>query len=506
MTKRESIQGLWKALSSGLGAVLRGLGNLLGSGLRRTGQAASDPRLRARLRPMSRLARGAALGLLLASGVWIAGASILERVPPGMLAVEQINWGENAGIVNQDRGPGLHLAWGGRSTWHRIPGGTQFVNFGWENIGGTEPMLAVAIQGGVPAEVNVCIPYRIQPGQAWRIVQAGLKNDYPRRVTAIARRVLLEELGQLSTDDFASSDARARVEQLALERLNVDLDQVHLEALEVVIGAVYFDPSFENKLHEKQLATQTELTNRSLAARKAADLQREFSLHEVAAEQRALAAQWDMQIAQAKIGLERELHALERAGQEYPQQVAAAGAVNEAEFKAEGQRRLNAAQALTQAVAHPGTESAGSRDPLVIAHRQASHSLAQANQEFQQADAALEAEFSALRLAERLAHEQELKALERESLATVRQLQSEADSERDRLMAQGELVLVRARALSERLHNEILESTGGRLYLAQQAAQNLRIERVVLDPSDPSVPNILDLDELLALLVGSQQP
>jgi hypothetical protein len=157
-------------------------------------------------------------------------------------------------------------------------------------------------------------------------------------------------------------------------------------------------------------------------------------------------------------------------------------------------------------VAHPGTESAGSRDPLVLAHRQASLSLAQASQEFQQAGAALEAEFSALRLAERMAHEQELKALERESLATVRQLQSEADSERDRLMAQGELVLVRARALSERLHNEILESTGGRLYLAQQAAQNLRIERVVLDPSDPSVPNILDLDELLALLVGSQQP
>lgn len=513
----ESTQGVFRSMLGGLGTLLRAcgrpftfvlrvFGGFFSAILQRTRSAASSTRLRDRLRPMRRVLRGSLIGLVMAAVVCIAGASILERVPPGMVAVEQINWGDDAGIVEQDHGSGIHLAWGGRSTWHQIAGGTQFVIFGWENLGGTEPMLAVAIQGGVPAEVNVCIPYRIQPGQAWRVVEAGLKNDYPRRVTAIARRVLLEELGQLSTDAFASSDARAQVEEAVLTRLNTDLEEVHLEAMEVVIGAVYFEPSFESKLHEKQLATQTELTNQSLSALKAADLKREFSLHEVAAEQKALAAEWDLQIAQGRIELERELHALQRAAQEYPHEVAANGAVAEAQSSAEGKRLLSASKALAKAVANPDSVTAGSADPLALAHRQASLSLAEAQLEYRRDAAALEAEFTEVNLSEGLAHAQKVEALERESLAAVHQLQSEARSEKTRLLAQGQLALAQAGALSERLHNEVLEGPGGRLYLAREAAQNLQIKRVVLDPMDARVPNILDLDELLDLLIGSERP
>jgi hypothetical protein len=517
MKALQSIQGFFTALLRGLEALLstcakpfafllRALEGFFRACVQRTRSAASSMQLRDHLRPMRRILRGASLGLALSAVVWIVGASILERVPPGMVAVEQINWGEGAGIVEKDHDSGLHLTWGGRSTWHPIAGGTQFVIFGWENLGGTEPMLAVAIQGGVPAEVNVCIPYRIQPGQAWRVVEAGLKNDYPRRVTAIARRVLLEELGQLSTDDLANSDARAQVEDAVLTRLNTDLEEVHLEAMEVVIGAVYFEPSFESKLHEKQLATQTELTNQSLSALKAAELQREFSLHEVASEQKALAAEWDLQIAQARIELERELHALQRAAQKYPHEVAAAEEVNEAQSRAEGKRLLSAAKALSHNLWNSELTASGSADPLILDYRQAATSLAEAHQESRRNETTLEAEFTTAKLNEALAHAQAVGALERESLAAIHQVQSEAKSEEVRLRAQGQLVLAQAGALSERLHNEVLEGPGGRLYLAREAAQNLNIKRVVLDPTDPRVPNILDLDELLDLLVGSLRP
>ena len=513
----KSIQGAFASILRGLEAmlhacakpftfVLSALGDFFSASVQRTRSAASSTQLRNRLRPMRRILRGSIMGLVLSAVVWIVGASILERVPPGMVAVEQINWGEEAGIVEKDYDSGLHLGWVGRSTWHRIAGGTQFVIFGWENLGGTEPMLAVAIQGGVPAEVNVCIPYRIQPGQAWRVVEAGLKNDYPRRITAIARRVLLEELGQLSTDDLANSDARAQVEETVRTRLNTDLEEVHLEAMEVVIGAVYFEPSFESKLHEKQLATQTELTNQSLSALKAAELQREFSLHAVASEQKALAADWDLQIAQARIELERELHAIQRAAQEYPHEVAAAEEVNEAESSAEGKRLLNAAKALSHAVGNSKLAEGESADPLAFEHRQAAISLAEARQEFRRDETTLEAEFSAAKLRETMAHAEDVEVLERASLAAIHQVQSEAKSEAARLLAQGQLVLAKAGALSERLHNEVLEGPGGRLYLAREAAQNLKIKRVVLDPADPRVPNILDLDELLDLLIGSERP
>ena len=105
-----------------------------------------------------------------------------------------------------------------------------------------------------------------------------------------------------------------------------------------------------------------------------------------------------------------------------------------------------------------------------------------------------------------MAYAEDVEALERASLAAIHQVQSEAKSEAARLLAQGQLVLAKAGALSERLHNEVLEGPGGRLYLAREAAQNLKIKRVVLDPADPRVPNILDLDELLDLLIGSERP
>jgi hypothetical protein len=186
--------------------------------------------------------------------------------------------------------------------------------------------------------------------------------------------------------------------------------------------------------------------------------------------------------------------------------VAAAEEVNEAESKAEGKRLLSAAKALSHNLWNSELTASGSADPLILDYRQAATSLAEAHQESRRNETTLEAEFTTAKLNEALAHAQAVGALERESLAAIHQVQSEAKSEEVRLRAQGQLVLAQAGALSERLHNEVLEGPGGRLYLAREAAQNLNIKRVVLDPTDPRVPNILDLDELLDLLVGSLRP
>lgn len=43
----------------------------------------------------------------------------------------------------------------------------------------------------------------------------------------------------------------------------------------------------------------------------------------------------------------------------------------------------------------------------------------------------------------------------------------------------------------------------GRVYLAREAASSLRIDKVTLNTNDPSVPSILDLDELVTMLAGS---
>jgi hypothetical protein len=59
---------------------------------------------------------------------------------------------------------------------------------------------------------------------------------------------------------------------------------------------------------------------------------------------------------------------------------------------------------------------------------------------------------------------------------------------------------ITSRAERERL--ALLDSDGGRILLARQAAENLAVQHVTLDPRDPGVPSLLDLDELARLLVG----
>jgi hypothetical protein len=71
------------------------------------------------------------------------------------------------------------------------------------------------------------------------------------------------------------------------------------------------------------------------------------------------------------------------------------------------------------------------------------------------------------------------------------------------LRNEGELALAAAEDLRRSLLDAALQSPGGRLHVARQAAQNLRFGRVTLDPSRPEVPTLLDLDQLVGLLVGS---
>jgi len=80
--------------------------------------------------------------------------------------------------------------------------------------------------------------------------------------------------------------------------------------------------------------------------------------------------------------------------------------------------------------------------------------------------------------------------------------ETEADNLYKKAVADGQLAIDKAEALRERLVNEALESTGGRLLLACEAAKNLRFKSVSLDANNPDVPSILDLDALARLLIG----
>jgi hypothetical protein len=81
---------------------------------------------------------------------------------------------------------------------------------------------------------------------------------------------------------------------------------------------------------------------------------------------------------------------------------------------------------------------------------------------------------------------------------------AQAEQDRDREILEGERVAARAEALKDSLVRRALALSGGRIWLAEKAADNLNIRQVSLDSRDPRVPSPLDLDGMVKLLIGAR--
>lgn len=86
----------------------------------------------------------------------------------------------------------------------------------------------------------------------------------------------------------------------------------------------------------------------------------------------------------------------------------------------------------------------------------------------------------------------------------ARRTRAEGEAERVIRTANGKLAVEKAEALRNELRTQALDSEGGRVLLALEAAELLNLPTVVLNSDDPAVPKILDLDALVKLLVGER--
>ena len=377
---------------------------LVARGLRGLASRAAASRLSRRVRaPLGRLARTSAIALGATLVLFIAGHLLLERIPPATIAVRQVNWGSGRGIVARDYGMGFVWALEGANTWHYLDGRTQAVSFGYPSEGANQPILAVATKEGDSAEVSVHVPYRIRAGEGHQIVSSGIKADYEKRAVAIMRRVLLQELAKLSTEDFFDPDRRRAAGEAARRTLETELAPIHLTPETVLISGEFFASGYESKMQERQLASQTKRTNESIALRESQNLEKLKLDDLLQQDQQALVAEWDERIEGERMRLEKEHAEVTRAAELY---------------------------------------------------------------------------------------------------AKTRHL--EADTAHAKGALEGDLALAQAESLREKLFNQTLESPGGRLYLAREAASNLRIQKVTLNSNDPRVPSVLDLDALVALLLGAE--
>ncbi|MEZ5977840.1 MAG: SPFH domain-containing protein [Planctomycetota bacterium] len=98
----------------------------------------------------------------------------------------------------------------------------------------------------------------------------------------------------------------------------------------------------------------------------------------------------------------------------------------------------------------------------------------------------------------------EVKVAEILAESRVYDQETRANAEADYVssIATGQLEVAKAEALRDELRNAALDSEGGRILLAKQAAENLDIAEVTLNSNDPAVPTVLDVGAMVDLLLG----
>ncbi|MFT4541954.1 MAG: hypothetical protein ACI841_001181 [Planctomycetota bacterium] len=486
---------------------------------------ARNSELYLRLRqPLRRMARIGALALVIALVGWTAIASSFTRILPGEVGVRQRNWGGERGIERRDFGPGLYFAMPALQTWHRLDARTQLSNWSLEREGEPDHALEIRTKEGNSAQVAVSVAWRIQDGAANEIVSEGAKIVHAKRVGSSVEKVLLEELSQLTSSDFAVPDARMQAGQRALERLSVELTPHHAVPLSVHITGVHFSMTYEKGKQEHQLAKLEQKTQEVITAVQARSLENE-----------AVAAQVENRRQELLRSLKREYDAAARAGVSERQKQAQRNVTLQLEVDQErsdlsatlqsewerthfeldvasaelSQQELETLNAeIERTVVALRSELATQLDQELRAgdasRAKLSDQLALATQRTYSARQALESELAVNRLEESRQAQAATKTLLRDAGATAQKRRDEASRVAEAMDAEGELALKRVEIERDNGRAEWLASAGGRLYQARAAARNLRFGRVTLDPARPNVLSPLQLDELQEQLIGNK--
>lgn len=331
----------------------------------------------------------------------------LERVPPARIGVKQVLWG-GSGVVQEDYDLGFHLGVTGLHKWHLLDGRTHFLTFSDEGVatgvGQVKPPLVIRTKDNNTATFDLTVTYKITPGEAYKMVQQGLKDVYRERVFTTVESIMREELAQLSSEDIYSTEKRFEVAEASLPKLGSELSAFFVQPEQVLIRAVSFTPAYESKLQEKQLTYQQRLL---------------ATANERVERQRAITETKNAEIEAA-----------------------------EKEKRGDWNKRLESLRAT---------------------------------------------------------NEVEIAGIHAEARVYDKSTRTAADADYETLVAEGRLAVDKSEALRDELRNKALDTLGGRILLARDAAANLRLEHVTLNSNDPSIPSILDVDELVRLLIGAEE-
>lgn len=290
-----------------------------------------------------------ALRVALAGGllaVLIGGGFALctHRVPPGVIAVRHARF-FSGGVDPDDYTTGMHFGLWGVHDWHYLPARTCYLTYANKPLPGELALLKVRTKDGNVARVGVTVPYRIITGEAHALVAEGLKEAYVDRVRATVEKILLQELANLSSSDFATTDTRLARATATLEVLNRELRESHVRAENVVINSVYFPGDYELKLQETQLLAQQTIMNRALVEYENSKQDVGIERARIESAERDLRGEYDMLMEQDRADAEREIAVIRTGFLKYRGQREGQAMAEYDQLIAEGEAAMGAATA-----------------------------------------------------------------------------------------------------------------------------------------------------------------
>lgn len=357
-----------------------------------------------------------------------------------------------SGVLEGDLDPGYHWEVPGLHRVYSLPSHYLFINYADSSV------LTVRTKDNNTVHVDVSIPYRIKPGEAWEIaedgnhvVAAGDAFRFERFAKRAADDVLLSELAKLSSEHFYKTEKRIEVATAALEALNEKLAPFHLEADSVLIRQAYFRKEYEQQLSRIQLSEQTKLLD-AAKSRVATEQQKLDNYNQgTAARVAAKEQDWARRIAD-----------LERAYM--------VGAIEHDDDQMPGAARAGLA-ALPQAQRQ--TLDASTAETLGVEPGDLSE-----------------------------AHLLGIKNIDAETAEYKNRVYAEAEGVAARLIAEGEAKVAQVQGAYEQRLNQLLDSPGGRAYVAYRAAENVNFAETLTFQSRDGVPIVYRLRDFARAFMG----
>jgi regulator of protease activity HflC (stomatin/prohibitin superfamily) len=369
----------------------------------------------------------------------------LTTVEPGTVGVRYNN---AFGLHEKDLGAGWHLEIVGLHRVWRLPSSYLYLNYTGQEA------LSIRTKDNNTVTVDVSVPYRIIPGRAWSVMDAGNhlttagRYRFERFANDTTISVLRENLAQLQSHDFYNTDRRLAISRATAKVLNKALKPLQLQASTVLIRASYFRPAYETQLAKIQLNEQQKLLDGAKRI--------------VAKEQQKLdnyVQQTNAMVSTREQDWNRRIVELDRSYQ--------VGFVDMGEDRAPG-----AARRLLAAMAEDKKKELKDKATKIFENEATD------------------------------AHLMGIKNIQAETSEYGKRVKAAADGIAARINAEGDAMVAKVNGEFEAKLNRLLGSPGGRAYVAYHAARNISFAEVLTFQSAEGIPSVLRLRDFARKFMG----